>query len=197
MVVDLKTNIGIITLIIASVSYGLYFRDIFRLRTKPHALTWLVWALLNGVSFLTQRSNGAGAGGWVTGFAAFASFFIFIAAIYYGEKNITKLDWLCLAAALVVLCLWYRQGSSTLAVALASLTFVIGFIPTLRKSIAKPRQETALTFFLNGLKFLLAITALDALSLTTALYPSVLVAMNFGFVGLLILRRRRHRPAAR
>lgn len=190
---DLKTNIGIITLIIAVISYGFYFKDIFRLRTKPHAITWLVWALLNGMTFLTQRSNGAGAGGWVTGFAAFASFFIFITSIYYGEKNITKLDWFCLAAALVVLCLWYRQGSSVLAVALAALTFIIGFIPTVRKSIHKPHQETSITFFLNGFKFLLAITALDTISLATALYPSVIVAMNFGFVSLLIIRRRHHR----
>lgn len=186
---DLKTNIGIITLVIASLSYGFYFRDIFRHSTKPHAISWLIWALLNGVSFLTQRSNGAGAGGWVTGFTAFAAFFIFIAAIYYGEKNITKLDWLCLAAAIVALCFWYQEASSAVAVSLAALTFAIGFVPTFRKSLRKPRQETGITFFLNGLKFLLAIAALQALSYSTVVYPAVVAAMNFAFVTLLLSRR--------
>lgn len=186
---DLKTNIGIITLVIATISYIYYFRDIFRQKTKPHAISWLVWAVLNGVTFLTQRSNGAGAGGWVTGFAAFACILIFITSLKYGEKNITQLDYICLVAAFIVLGLWYLEGDTTLGLSLAAITFIIGYIPTIRKSIHKPRQETAITYLLNGIKFLLAITVLDTFSLATALYPSVIVIMNFGFVGLLITRR--------
>lgn len=186
---DLKTNIGIITLIVATISYSFYFRNIFRLKTKPHAISWLIWALLNGVTFLTQSNNGAGAGGWVTGFAAFACVLIFITSLRYGEKNITRLDYICLAAALVVMSLWYLQRSTTIEVLLAAITFIIGFVPTIRKSISKPHQETSVTFFLNGFKFLLAIAALDTVSLATALYPIVIVAMNFGFVIFLIIRR--------
>lgn len=187
---DLKTNIGIITLVIATISYAFYFKDIFRHRTKPHSISWLIWALLNGVTFLTQRSNGADAGGWVTGFAAGACFLIFLASIFYGEKSIGKLDWYCLAGALVALCFWYRSVDPEITAALASLTFVIGFVPTYKKGYFKPRQETALTFFLNGSKFLIAIAALGAINLSTVLYPAVVAITNLGFVALLLLRRR-------
>lgn len=88
-----KNYIGLMTLIIAIISYSLYFRNIFKGKTKPHAISWLVWSLLNGAIFLTQRNNGAGAGGWITGFSALVAFIIFILAIDRGEKNITKLDW--------------------------------------------------------------------------------------------------------
>ena len=189
---DTKDIIGVLTLVIAVVSYGFYFKDIFRKTTKPHAVSWLVWAVLNGVTFLTQRDNGAGAGGWVTGFAALACVFIFLASFRYGEKNITRLDWTCLVIAMAVLGLWYQQGTGALAVGLASLAFVIGFIPTYRKSFSKPHQETAITFFLNGSKFLLALAALDTITLTTALYPAVVATTNLAFVGLLLARRRSH-----
>lgn len=187
--VDYKSFIGAITIALAVLSYGLYFRNIFRHKTKPHAISWLVWAALNGVTFLTQRSNGAGAGGWITGFSAYAALLIFIASIYYGEKKITALDWYCVAGALVTLSFWYENKQGVTAVIFASLTFIIGFIPTFRKSFFKPRQETAATFAINGLKFLLAIIALDTLSLANVLYPAVIAAMNFGFVALLVLRR--------
>lgn len=187
---DLKTKIGIITLVIATISYSFYFLNMFRHKTKPHAISWLIWSVLNAVTFLTQRSNGAGAGGWVTGFAAIACVMIFISSLKYGEKNITRIDWLCLILALATLGIWHGQRGSSIEVVLVAATFVIGFIPTIRKSIKKPRQETSITFFLNGFKFLLAITALNTVNLATALYPIVIVVMNFGFVTLLIIRRQ-------
>ena len=189
---DIKTAIGALTILIALVSYSFYFKDIFRKSTKPHSVSWLVWAVLNGVTFLTQSENGAGAGGWVTGFAALASGLIFLVSVRYGEKNITSTDWYCLVIALAVIGLWYQARTGTLSVSLASLAFIIGFIPTFRKSVRKPHQETAITYFLNGLKFLLALYALDAISLTTALYPATLAVMNLGFVAFLILRRSKY-----
>ena len=188
---DYKSYIGLITIALAFLSYGLYFRNIFRHKTKPHAVSWLVWAILNGVTFLTQRSNGAGAGGWITGFSACVALVIFVLSINYGEKNITKLDWYCVVGALISLSFWYLNDHSVDEVLFASTTFVIGFVPTFRKSFGKPRQETAVTFGLNGFKFLLALAALNKLNASTVIYPVTVVVMNFSFVIFLLIRRGR------
>lgn len=186
---DFKSGVGLVTLIIAVLSYSLYFRNIFRGKTKPHTISWLIWAVLNGVTFLTQRTNGAGAGGWITGFSAGAAVLIFIAAIYYGEKNITKLDWYCVAGSMVSLSFWYLYPSGPAEVIFASVTFALGFVPTYRKGFMKPYSETAMTFALNGTKFLIAIAALEQFNLATVLYPSVVAITNLGFVALLLARR--------
>lgn len=186
---DYKSALGTLTVVLAVVSYSLYFRNIFRGKTKPHSISWLIWAVLNGVTFLTQRSNGAGAGGWITGFSAGAALLIFITSIYYGEKKITKLDWYCVVGALVSLSFWYRNHVGVAEVVFASLTFVIGFVPTFRKAYFKPRQETAATFALNGTKFLIAIAALNEFNSQTVLYPAVVSATNLAFVAMLLARR--------
>ncbi len=181
--------IGVLTLIIAAISYSLYLKDVFAGKTKPHAITWLVSSLIAGVTFATQRSNGAGAGGWVTGFAAVMCGIIFLTALKYGEKKITRLDWYCLAIALLAILLWYQTDTDEIAVSLAAFAFLMGIIPTYRKSFYKPHQETAITFGLNGLKFLIALTALNTISYATALYPVVIAVTNLSLASMILWRR--------
>ena len=88
---EYKTILGIIAVIIALAGYVPYFRDIFRGKTKPHAFSWLVWASLTGIAFFGQIFDKGGAGAWVTGFTAVVSFAIFFLALKKGEKNITSL----------------------------------------------------------------------------------------------------------
>ena len=190
---EYKTILGIIAVIIALAGYVPYFRDIFRGKTKPHAFSWLVWASLTGIAFFGQIFDKGGAGAWVTGFTAVVSFAIFFLALKKGEKNITSSDKWSLFGAGVALVLWYLTSSPMGSVILITLIDALGFYPTFRKSYHKPHEETMLTFFLSGLKFVIAIIALQNYSVVTYLYPASLVLMNFIFVGLLIVRRRQHR----
>jgi len=182
--------IGLFSVLLAIISYSLYFRDIFKGQTKPHALTWLIWAILNSVIFIEQYSHDAGAGAWVTGVAALANIIIFLLSFKYGERSITRLDWLCLAIAIPAIGLWVQQIDSAITIILACAIFIIGFIPTFRKSFRKPHEETVITFGLNGTKFFIALFALSSFTITTALYPFVLGFMNIFFVAFLLARRK-------
>lgn len=81
-------------MLMAVAGYIPYFRTIALGRTKPHAFTWLVWAALTGVAFAGQVVDGGGPGAWVTGFTAAVSVVIFFIALWRGEKNIVRADWL-------------------------------------------------------------------------------------------------------
>ncbi len=190
---DYKIILGLIAVVIALAGYIPYFKDIFRGKTKPHAFTWLVWASLTGIAFFGQLFDGGGAGAWVTGFTALVSFVIFFLAIGRGEKNITPSDKWSLSGAVVALILWFLTDSPLGSVILITLIDALGFYPTFRKSYHKPHEETMLTFFLSGLKFIIAIIALQNYSVVTYLYPASLVLMNFIFVGLLIVRRKQQK----
>jgi len=182
--------IAIITLCLAALSYGLYFRDVFRGHTRPHGVTWAIWAGLNGFIFVQQLVNGAGPGAWVTGIAAIANLCIFILSFRYGERNITRFDWLCLGLVGVAFSYWVFTADITGTIISAVVIFILGLLPTIRKSYRHASEETATTFALNGIKFLLAFFALDVVSFVTGVYPLTLFVANLGFAVYLVFLRK-------
>jgi hypothetical protein len=189
---DTKLILASIAIVMTLVGYSFYFRDIFAGKTKPHAYSWLVWALLTAIAFAGQLHDNGGAGAWVTGVTAAISFIIFFLAIKRGEKNVTRSDKINLAAALLAILPWLLIGDPLFSVILITIIDFLGFLPTIRKSWHKPHEETLIHYVLAGLKFVLAILALDIYTLTTWLYPASLVAANLFFVIMLISRRKKH-----
>lgn len=187
---NFKIIVAVISIILSLVGYSYYFRDIFAGKTKPHAYSWLVWALLTAIACVGQLSQGGGPGAWVTGVTAVVSFVIFGLALTKGEKVITLSDKLNLAGAFVALILLAFTNSPVFSIILITFIDFLGFIPTIRKSFNKPGEETIIHYVLAGLKFALAIIALEKYSLTTWLYPASLVLGNLFFVPMLIIRRR-------
>jgi hypothetical protein len=185
-----KAIIGTIAVVIAIVSYIPYFRDIFSGKTKPHAFTWLVWAVLNGIAFAGQILGGGGAGAWAIGFTTVATFSIFLLALLKGEKDIRTFDWVCLLAALLSLIPWIITSDPLISVILITIIDIFGFMPTVRKSIRKPNQETLTTYVLSTIKYALVVVALQEYSLVTVLFPLSIAILNGLFVIMLIVRRR-------
>jgi len=182
--------IGIASLFIAALSYGAYVFNIYRGKTKPHAITWLVWSILNTLVFFEQFESGAGAGAWVTGAAGIANFIIFVLALRYGERNITRFDWLCLGLVATMLIFWSQVSDPLLVVVIAISIYLAGLFPTIRKASQKAHEETALTYGLNGFKFLLAFFALQTVTVVTALYPLTLFIVNTLFTLYLLKARQ-------
>ncbi len=184
-----KIIIGGIAFFLFLLGYILYVKDIFRGRTKPHAFSWLIWSVLGGIVFFAQITNNAGPGSWVIGLSMSASFFVFILSLRMGERNITLSDTVSLAGAGFALFLWYLTNNALISVILATVIELFGFYPTVRKSLYKPEQETAMMYALTGFNLGLSLLALENYSLVTYLYPASLVLMNFSFVALLLIKR--------
>ena len=186
---NLQVFLGISATAIAFISYIPYFRDIFLGKTKPHAISWFIWGILTAIGFFGQVYDNGGPGAWVTGFTALIAFFIFVAALKKGEKNIVLIDWLSLAGALLALLLWYVTKTPLFSVILITVVDIFGFIPTFRKSYMKPHQETLITYFLSGLKFFIALFALSNLTVITSFYTISLIVMNWVFIIFAYIRR--------
>ncbi len=184
-----KESIAIVAVILTLVGYSQYFKNIFSGKTKPHAFSWLIWASLTGIAYFAQISDGAGPGAWVTGLTAVISFIIVGFALFKGENNITRSDWFTFIAALSAIPAWLITNDALLSVIIITAIDALGFYPTFRKSWMKPFEETAIHYFLAGVKFLLAVIALENYTVITVLYPFSLVVMNALFVMLLLIRR--------
>ncbi|MFA5799904.1 MAG: hypothetical protein WC840_03005 [Candidatus Peribacteraceae bacterium] len=186
---DYKELLGVLSVLCALIAYILYLRDIFLHHTKPHAFSWLIWALLAGVAFAAQYTGNAGAGSWVTFTDVFLCTLIFVIALWIGEKSYVLLDWISLFAGLLSLVLWWFTKTPTLSVILITVVDYCGFFPTFRKSYSKPWEESASLFFLSGLKYTAAFFALSAYSLSTALYIGALIPINVILAVMILLRR--------
>lgn len=187
---DYKTILGVLAVVIGFIGYAPYFRDIFRGKTKPHVFSWLVWSILTAIGFLAQITRDAGAGAWVTGFTALICFIIAGLAFKYGEKEITKVDWLCFIGALLGVVFWVITSNPATAVIIITITDAVAFFPTFRKTYYKPDEETLFEYAFASLKSLIGVFALSSFNLTTALYPASLVVMNGAFVIMAVYRRR-------
>lgn len=190
MLFEFKTVVGLITVVVSIIGYIPYFHDMLAGKTKPHAFTWLIWGILNAIAFAGQLHGKGGPGVWAVGVTATALFVIFIVALRKGEKQIKFFDWFCLASAAVALLLWLITDDPLGSVVLITIIDALGFLPTVRKVLTKPFQETLSTYQINVLKYALIVLALRNYSLVTTLFPLAIGIMNALFVLLIINRRR-------
>lgn len=193
--IPLKTLFGIVGILLSVASYIPYIALTVRRRTRPHAFTWLVWSALAAIAFTAQLSAGAGIGAWVSGITVLGSGTIFVLGILWGEKEFTRSDKMSLAGAALALATWFALDDPLWSVVAVLAVDAFGFWPTLRKSLRKPWEESALGFGLSGMKYLVALFALETYTVTTWLYPAWIALETGGFALLLIALRARERSA--
>lgn len=190
---EYKMVLGIISVLIAFIGYGIYFKQIFSGKIKPHAFSWFVWGLTTAIIFFGQMSKGAGPGAWATGAIAVACWIIFGFAIFKGQRDFVFWDWIFLAVALISLSSWRLTKDPTLALILLTTTDALATFPTLRKAYYKPFEESFALFSLNSIKSIFSIFAFRTYVFAAVLYPVMLVLFN-SMVALVIFVRKRQLP---
>lgn len=193
---DSKALIGAIATTIVILSYAPYFRDILANKTRPHAISWLIWGVLTGIGFAGQVAGDAGPGAWATGFTAVVCLVVCGFGVAKGRTTIVWLDWFSLVGAGVALGLWGITRDPLLSVIISIAIYAMGYLPTFRKSWHLPYQETLSTYFLAGLTSFVSLFALTQFNLLTALYPISLMIMNWAFSATLVSRRQHMQHAA-
>jgi hypothetical protein len=167
-----------------------YIIDILRKKTQPHAYTWLIWSLTQGIGAAGILHGGGGITGYGWWMSTGIAFLVFLLSFRYGTKNITRSDTFVLAAAIIAILAWVGLHEPLLAVILATLIDFLGYIPTFRKSWTEPWREDLLAW----VGFIIAPT-LSFLSLTeynflTSTYVVMTILANLGLSLLLIVRRQ-------
>jgi hypothetical protein len=185
-----KEIIGGLAVAIGTVGYGIYIHGVFRLRVRPHMFTWIIWAVVMTIGFAAQYLEDSGPGAWNLGMSALATISIAAASCFYGEKNITRSDWVVFIGALSAIPVWLATHDPLGAVVIISVIDAAAFYPTFRKSWPRPREESLWVYLLSVPQFLLSIVALDRMTITTALYPATIVTLNAALVVMLLWRRR-------
>lgn len=190
MVILTKEFLSGVSILMALISYIPYLHGMIKGRTRPHAFSWFIWAILTFIAFFAQLTQGGGVGSWLMGFTALMTLLISLAAFFIGKRDIKRSDWWCFGFSLAAIPLWMVTKDPSFSVILITTIDAIAFYPTFRKAYTKPYEEVMFTYVVSTLKFLIGIFALEAYNMNTVLYPLSLVVMNAAFVILLIMRRR-------
>jgi hypothetical protein len=165
-----------------------YLRDIFRGTTKPHSYTWFVWALLQSIVARAMWTSGAGIAIASSVIGAALCGLIFLLSIRHGTKHITAFDTICLIGALGTMAAYLFLHNALLSVVFATLTDLIGTLPTLRKAYLEPHTETASTHLLSSGAGVCALLALATFSITTMLYVSATTVLDL-ICGVIVVTR--------
>lgn len=186
---NIKIILTIIATIIGVVAFFPYLRDIVQLKTKPHAYTWLIWAITQTTAVVGILHGG---GGWGSLNLIIGTFFVvcvFLFSLKYGSKNITKGDFIVLVISLCAVLVWWRLDKPILAVIMVSIIDVLGYIPSFRKSYQEPWSETLISWMLFSVSNIFAILALNEYNLLTATYLVAITLANL-FIFLICFLRR-------
>ena len=134
MIFSLKNIFTVVSVAFGFLLFLPYFIGLFKKTIKPHVFSWLTWAILMGTGFIFSFSNGGDGGAFTFGLQSILCLAVVIWAIFRGEKNITKSDWLVLGAIILTFIIYLLTRNSGLSVVLVASIDFMGFIPTFRKS---------------------------------------------------------------
>jgi len=187
---DIKIILTIIATAIGVVAFLPYLRDIFSLKTKPHAYTWLIWAITQGTAVFGIWRGGGGWGALNLTIGILFVVAIFFFSLKYGTKNITKSDTIILIAALSAIVVWWQLDRPLISVIMVSAIDVIGFIPSFRKSYKDPWSETLTSWVLFSISNIFAILALKEYNFLTVTYLVAINSANIAFFLFCFFRKK-------
>lgn len=187
---DIKLLFAVASIVVLILGYISYFRDIFAKTTKPHAYTWLIWAITQGTATAVAFYGGANWGTLSLAGGTVLVGVVFLLSLTYGTKNITKSDTGILILALLAIVVWWQTNNPLLAVLMVSAIDALGYIPTFRKSWSEPYSETLSFWFMMTLVMLFAGLSLSEYNLLTLTYIGTVAVANLMVLTLCVFRRQ-------
>jgi hypothetical protein len=171
-------------------AYGMIYYGVYKDKIKPHAFSWLIWFILTVIVAAAQIVKGGGIGVIATALSALGCLSLAVAGFFRGKKNIRRSDYFSLCAALATIVLWYLTKDPLWSIIVIIIIYTIGFIPTFRKSWAKPYEEWASSYVVFALANALSVPAMVHINLTTVLMPAYRAIICLILALYLLVRRK-------
>jgi len=186
---DMKFWFAIMATMAGIVAFLPYLRDMLARKTRPHAYTWLIWVLTQGIA-VAGILRGGGAWGALNLVAGLLfCILIFVLSFRYGTRDITRGDTSILLGVVGAILLWVVFDSPLLSVLFVTGIDMLGYVPSFRKSYADPWGETLSSWFLFALSDVFALFALSEYNLLTATYLVSITVANLALLLFCTYRR--------
>lgn len=184
----MKEIFGILAAILG-VSAGVpYVYSIFRGSTKPHRISWAIWATLGAITFASYVSSGARWSALLAFAAAFNNVVIFLLSLKFGAGGSSARDRICLAIGLLGAAFWAITRRAEFALAFAITADAIGTAVTLEKAYRNPHSESALAWSMACLASLCGLLAVHTYTLAQTIYPAYAFIGGLALAAMTIIR---------
>lgn len=185
-----KDIYAIIAIVMMLFSRGTYFISMVKGRTKPHAFSWLIWAVISSIGLAAQIAEHAGPAAWVRGVGSFTCYIIFIMCFWMGTKDIRRSDGIALLVAATAIPIWIITKTPVWSVLIVCAIDCSAYIPTARKVYHKPKEETPFSYLFSCAGAFLSLLAIENYTPSTYLYPAFLTCSNIIMASFIFIRRR-------
>jgi hypothetical protein len=170
---------AIISALLVLASMPPYLIDMFKGKTKPERASWLIWAVLGAIAFVSDYSLGVT---WSLVFIGIDLLYCFVVLALsigrgaWGWKTIDKVA-LAVAAIGIVFSLIFRQP--ILALLGVIVADIAGTILTFAKTFHHPESETTISWVLTGSAAVFSALAVGRLDFGLLIYPIYIALANY------------------
>jgi hypothetical protein len=170
-----------------------YITAAFQNRIRPNIVSWSVWSVSSLLSFTAAFISGSN---FLQIFSTFtAGFFplltvLSLIIIHRGKFRLSKLDFVCIILALVGLVFWKTLGNPIFAYSAGLLADMIGFLPTIYKTIKDPKSEDYKIYLIGVGNVLIQLLVLKSFSIYTLGFPIYVFIFNSFIVGIILWNKR-------
>lgn len=173
-----------------------YIIDTYKGKTKPNTASWSTWTLLNGIAVFAAIAAGSAFNTVILSISyLLGSTSILIIAFWKGARRYTKFDGICQVLAIIGIVLWGITKDPNIALLFVIISSELSALPTLRHAYMHPDEETSITFLVAGITAFLTLCLASNINFAALALPIDLMLSNLLLYGIIIVRRRSHRPS--
>ena len=168
-----------------------YIRNTLLGKTKPHLVTWGIWATAPFIATAAAISKGVGWAVLPVFMSGFVPALIVITALVSHHKiwKPSRFDLLCGTLSIAALLGWWITKEANIAIAFSIASDGLAGLPTLRKSWKYPESETGVGYTVGVFTACTAFAAAKQFDFATIAPPIYFILMN-GSLSFAVYRHR-------
>lgn len=180
--------LGLTAGVLSIAGYVPYVISILRKKTLPNKATWIIWTIVGGLLAFSYVAEGDPNTIWLPIGYFVGPLVVAILSFWYGYMEWTRLDKICLIAAIISVIPWILSSNATATLLINVFIDSTGAIPTLVKTFREPETEDFVAWFIFLVANTLQVVAISYWNLA-AIYPIYLFFLA-GAMVIFILRNK-------
>jgi hypothetical protein len=162
---------GIVSAVLIVASGPSYVLSTIEGETKPHRVTWFIWAILGVTALVSQIALGASWSLLFSGVDALGSLAMFVLALKFGVGGWSPLERMSLMVAAIGIGVSLEVQQPIVALIGVIVADAAGYALTVRKAYEHPESETKLTWLLIAASAACGMIAVGRWQIDLLLFP--------------------------
>ena len=186
--------LGFLSATIFTLGYLPYIISVLKNKSKPHPMTWVLFAFLGGAALFFTVKAGAHE---TLPFALFNFLMPLILALLslkYWQGSFSRFDYVCLGFSLLAIITYIIFHNASFSLTLNILGDIFAYLPTLAKTYKDPESENVLPWSLFAIgSALTVIAAIPNFTYAIVVYPAYLAVSDIVMALLIAIRRLKNK----